>query len=226
MKRFLPILPLLLFCVMTALAAFIATEDFESYSVAAELNGGSGGTNWTGNWTGTSGQWTVQTAPSGMTGKAARNEAVSTPIRRSFTAITAGPISFKMRTNTATPGEFCGCVLEESGTPRMYVRFGPTGNIEIYNETAMAYQTIAAYSANTVYTITIDFDDAAQPDLYRAKVDAGSYTAYKGTAGAYTNIGTVRLECDPSPSWFDDIVPPAAGSAIVPILTSQWRQRR
>jgi len=195
--------------------AFISTEDFDSYSIADDLNGKTGGTNWSDAWAGTVATWSIQTAPSGgQGGLAAKNTVANDTMLRNFTAITVGTVSIRMRCSITNPNDFLGGVLRDSGgTPRMFVRFGPTGNVEIYDSGIASYVSIVAYSADTWYTVDIDFDTVAQPNLYRARVDGGTYSGYKTVdGGSYANIQCIRLDASATGTrdfWVDDIKPPS-----------------
>jgi len=230
MKRPLLISILIVTVALTAWAAFVSTENFDSYTTGANLNGSSGGTGWGNNWSGTNGEWTVETAPAGMSGKAARNTIVNGVMQRGLSAsITAGTVRVNMQISITNPNDFMGVVLQDSGlTARMYVRFGPTGNLELYDSGTTSYVSFGTYSANTTYTIDIDFDDSAQPDKYRARVNGGTYSGYKTVdGGAYSNIGGVRIDGSATGTrtlWIDDITTPPTGSAIPTLLMSRRRR--
>ena len=85
-------------------------------------------------------------------------------------------------------------ILRSAGAGKMYVVFQTDGNIKVYNGTTSVYDTIQAYSANTWYRIGIEFDDAAQADLYRVNVDGGAFSAWKGTNGTYATIDEFHFD--------------------------------
>jgi len=192
--------------------AFTAIENFDSYSIADDLNTKFGGSDWSSSWSGTAATWSIQTAPAGgQGGLAAKNTVIGSDMRRDFTSTQAGTVSVGMRTSITNPDDFLGVVLRQTtgGTARMYVRFGPTGNIEIYDHGTTSYVAIVSYSANTWYTVDIDFDNVAQPNLYRARVNQGTYSAYKTVdGGSYSDIATIRLDGSATGTrdfWIDDI---------------------
>jgi len=215
MKRATLVISILLFAVLTVLAAVISTDNFDSYTPTNDLNTLNGGSGWTGAWAKiTGGAMTIETAPAGgQGGNAVRSisATVDTQYSRAVTAITVGTVRFRMRTTIANPNNFSGAVLRESTNGRMYIRFGPTGNLEIYNNTGATYESIQAYSVDTWYTIDINFDNAAQPNLYRAAVGGGAYTAYKTVnGGSYTNVDDMMLDDSATNAhtfWVDDIRP-------------------
>jgi len=232
MKRLLFISTLLLLLVLTALAAFISVETFDSYSTSSDLLGANGGSGWTGAWTaGGGGDWIVGTAPAGgQGGNAVKNVGVNAfEMIRGFTAITSGTASWRAYLTITNPDDFMGVVLMEGATGKMFVRLGPAGNVEIYDSAIPAYVTVAAYSASTWVTIDIDFNAGTQPNLYRARVNNGTYSGYKTVeTGSYTNIDGIRLESTDTgvrDFWIDDIKTPSAASSVVPILNSLRRRR-
>lgn len=178
--------------------AWVATDNFDSYTVTEDLNGKNGGSGWSGAWTLVGGAMTIQVAPAGMSGNAVRCiDADSEYTRNVASAVTVGTMSFKFRTNSTAPGGNFVFKLREGGTSRMFFRANTTGDFQIFNGNTTVYDTIQAYAADTTYTITFDFDNVAQPNKYRIKVDAGSYTTYKDVSGlAYTNIDQVSLDAE------------------------------
>ncbi len=183
---------------------WVATDNFDSYSAGSTLNGDSGGSGWTGNWTVTGGTVTTETAPAGgQGGIAARVSSATGYANRVYSGISAGTCRFRMQVSTTTPTDFTGIILDS----KCYVRFGNNGQIQRYNGTTLSYENIQAYSANTWYTIDIDFDDATQPDKYRVRVDGGTYTSWAGTNGAYTTLTNFAINVDGTTYtfWVDDI---------------------
>jgi hypothetical protein len=114
-----------------------------------------------------------------------------------------------MRISITNPDDFSGVVLHNAADSLIYIRFGPTGNIEAYNNTGAIYVSQGAYSINTWYTISVDFDHANFADQFRVKVDAGAWSARYSTADTLAN-GINRLRIDDSATtahtfWLDDI---------------------
>lgn len=206
-----------------------ATENFDSYTVDADLNGGSGGSGWSGNWSLVSGTITTPNAPAGgQGGNAAKSTGLGGEDRynRAISAITAGTVRFRARLNTTTPNIEVMVRLLESGTARMAIQFD-AGNIKINNNGTL--ETIQAFSADTWYTIDVDFDDSAQPNLYRARVDGGTYTAYKTTiGGGYTNIDAFQINHGSTGAaeefWVDAIEPTPSTTSATVLLAGRRRR--
>lgn len=198
----------------SAQAAWVATDDFDGYTLSADLNTLNGGSGWSAGWVdGGGGTMTIETAPAGgQGGKAVRSNSatVSTIYHRTVTsAVTAGTVGFRMRVSISNPNDFVGVWLSSTTTGHMYIKFDSDGNIKIFNGTGSTYDTIQAYSVDTWYTIEIDFDDAAQNDLYRARVNGGSYTSYKLVNNtSYASINRFNIEDSATGAhtfWLDDI---------------------
>lgn len=212
-----------LIVIRIAFAAWTATDDFDGYTTSADLDTQSGGANWAAAWAKLSGgAMTIETAPAGgQGGKAVRSQSatVDTQYDRTITAITAGTMGIRMRCSITNPNDNVAVKLKDGAVVYMAVRFGPTGNFEIFN--LNVYESMGvSYSVDTWYTVEIDFDDAAQPNLYRARINGGTYTAYKTVNGGdYAQIDRINLDdsaTNAHTAWFDDIglagTPPAEGN--------------
>lgn len=197
--------------------AWVATENFDSYSIGANLNTQNGGSGWTAAWAVTSGTITTETAPAGgQGGLAARNNVqATTRYSRTFTGVSTGIVSWRMRlsVNSFTSNDI-GFRLAKTtiGDWRCAVQFGATGNIEIWNNDVAGFQTIQAYSANTWYTGEIELNSVSQANKYRARIDGGTWTDWKTVlGGTLTDVDMVALEDqatgDPHEMWWDDIKP-------------------
>lgn len=201
--------------------AWTATEDFESYTIGNNFAGGTGGSNWTGAWTDRGGStWTVETGPTGAEGtKSARCIATSnnTNYSRDYTAISEGSASWQMRLSTTTPNADQGVFLGTTVSGKMFVRFGSTGNIEMYDGDLVGWASIQAYSADTWYRIDVEFDAAGQPNKYRVRVDSGTWTAWTTVYGStYETVERLTMENSSTNAhtfWVDDIRATTAGSA-------------
>ena len=171
--------------------AWVAEDLFNSYS-DGDLNTLNGGSNFTAAWVADTAA-DVQGSTINEGAKAIQFGAFATDgiARRDFTAVTAGTMYFSVRLSQ-TNKDFAFS-LRESGTGRMFIRFGADGNIAIFDNAS--YTTIQAYSADTWYRIGVDFDNSGQPNLYRANVDNGSFTAYKTVSGgSYTNVDRLQFD--------------------------------
>lgn len=194
---------------------WIATDNFDSYSTGQNLDSDNGGSNWSAAWVQVSGgTMTVETAPAGMSGNAVRSltATANTKYSRLMAGINAGMVTFKMQISITDPNDFVGVVLRDADeVGYMFVRFGPTGNLEIFDNGLGDYQSLGTYSADTTYTIDIEFDDNVQPNNYRARVDGGTFSNwFQVNGGSYTTIE--RFAFDDSATnahtvWYDDIGP-------------------
>ncbi len=192
-------------------AAWSATDNFDSYTVGVDLETLNGGTSWSGAWTKQAvGTQTIQLAPSGgQGGNAVRSASLTaSAYDRTFANITSGTVSFRIQISNTSPDDFSGVELKEGTNFIMHVKIAG-GQLQRYNGTTPAYENIQAVSANTWYTVDIQFDDAAQPDKYRVRVDGGAWTGWGGTNGAYTNINRFAIEDSSIVTslnlWIDDI---------------------
>jgi len=196
--------------------SWVATEDFDSYSATADLNAQNGGTGWSSGWDlFDGGAWTVETAPAGgQGGNTARCAAnvTNTKYRRALTSTTTeGTLQWQMRINRTDPNAFTAVVLTSdhgSGSiPYISCSFSADGQIQIYNGNGDVFVNLQAYSADTWYTITLDFNSTQ----YRAKVDSGSYSSFVDIDnGPMTSIGSIMLWCSATNTttfYVDDIRP-------------------
>lgn len=187
---------------------WVATDNFDSYSSGASLDGASGGSGWTGNWTALFATTnTAETAPSGGQGGMCYRSNTSTGqsfLTRAFSAISAGTIRFRIRVTDTSPNNFVGVIIESSGSGVFYVRING-GNIQYYDG---VYNTIQAVSADTWYTVDIDFDDATQNNKWRIRIDEGSWSSWVSSAIAFTTVDTFRIDKSATTSmtlYVDDI---------------------
>jgi len=191
---------------------WIAEDNFESYS-NGDLNGGSGGSNWSTNWAGST-DFDVQDTVVNEGSKAVKvthGNGENFDMVRTFSGISAGVVYVDVRRSTNSNGNFY-VILREGATSRVFIRFGADGNISIYDHDITDYQTIQAYSADTWYRLGIEFDDASEAEKARANIDNGTWTSwYTVNGGSYTNIDTIRFNATDSSSdvdaYFDFIGP-------------------
>lgn len=177
---------------------WIATDDFDSYTPGAALHGANGGTDWAAAWVTSGTSWTTETAPAGgQGGVCLRNVFASGEFQayRDLAAISSGILSFQIRLSSATPpADYIEAGLYDTGGGvfRMQVRFHESGEIQISNDTV--YEAIQSFNADTWYTIDLNFDDTAQPDQYRARVNTGTWTGWKSVNfPPYTSVDRFRL---------------------------------
>lgn len=207
--------------------AWSATENFDSYSAGTELTG-SGGTGWSAAWARYNGTGTItnETAPAWMTSIAARHNATAgASYRRSLTtAVTVGTVRFVMSISTTTPSDFAGVILQDTSAGKMYCKFGTT-DIQVFNNDTGVYESVfAGYSVDTAYTIDFDFDNVAQANKYRVRVNNGTYSAWKTVnGGTYTSITQFAIDAsltnNPHTFWAEAIAAtpfvPATGKSYL-----------
>lgn len=177
---------------------WLATDNFDSYTLGNTLNGGAGGSGWgANNWTEGTAAVTVSTAPGGTGSQGGGaffvNADPNFSYSRAFSNITAGIASWLFRLNTATPADAIFFFLTETGTAKGIISVDPDSNVKIFDGTSRT--NIGTYLADTWHKITVEFDDAAQPNAFRAKLDAGVFSAWQPAAngGTYTNINGLKI---------------------------------
>ena len=195
--------------------AWIATENFESYADNDDLNTKAGGTNWTGNWAVIAGAGTVQNTPTLEAGLCAEETGTNDVVRRTFTAVTDGIVSWIMRRDDLTTPGVGGVLLQNntSGNGLLAVNFTGT-NIDLVGTTTVSI--LASPSTNTNYTIHLHIDRAN--NRYRARVGSNEWSAYVTEQGNEDpDRFVMRFQDSPSGSmWIDDIKAgsdPASASA-------------
>lgn len=176
--------------------AWTAEDNFDSYA-DGDLTGENGGSNWGAAWSGDT-DFDVQGTVVYQGAKAVIEAAgAAGSINRQLGSnITAGTVYVAMRASGTggALGDMVTFLQDSGGTNRMAISFDG-GNIRINNNGT--YETIGTYVANTWYVIGFDFDNVAQPNLYRCNIDGGTYSVYKTVVGgSYTNIGFFKLEGD------------------------------
>lgn len=193
------------------------SETFDSLTTG-ELNGQD---SWSCNSTGI---YAVQTSVTAVSSAKAVKATVggsgSRLCSRGITGISQGIVEYYFRKSETNKSAYL--IMRESSAGKMYIHFDTSGNITMY-EGGVGYQTIQAYSANTWYKVTVEFDDSAQADKYRVKIDNGSYTAWRSVNGTYTNIDQIDFT-DGSANqtyYFDEICPEGGcggGAEETPII--------
>jgi len=192
---------------------WIATENFDSYTIGNDMNTLNGGSGWTGAWTSTgAGEGVIVAAPSGMTTNAAEMLWITGDggdAQRSLSLLTDGIVSFQMR--AAQTDRLARFTLAESGVgSKAYIRFDSDGNIKAVGS---ASNTLQAYSANTTYRILIKFGHTA--GNFAVSIDGGAYSADFDMSGTGSNVNLVTLvneNVTTSSFFFDDI---KSGATVV-----------
>lgn len=206
---------------------WVATESFEGYTVGVDLADQSvpGGSGWAGGWTDNGiGHWTAENLGGSRVARCGANTNNTHAYRTLATPAADGALTWRMRIDVTNPSDFAGVTLDE-GAPdgsnaRCYIAFAGDGLIKIYDNASGYISLGVAYSANTWYTIALQFD--AVTNKYRAKVDSGPWSAWVlVNTATLTTITHIRLDCSsvPSPTvelLVDDIQPYFPSPARVP----------
>lgn len=166
--------------------AWVATDNLESYSNAASLTGGAGGSGWTGNWAGLlAGGFTITTADFAPFGSSTRS-ASATGNNGSSRALT----SISSSGGSVEYGFWCkntGGVTEnwyhygKAGTSARILMGFETGNIIAYNG-GTPVVLLAAYSTSTWYYVQIRFG-----------VTTDKFNAFVNTTGSTTD--SYSIDC-------------------------------
>lgn len=166
-------------------------QDFESLSTG-DLNGQD---SWTGS---TDYDVTTTTACGG-------SKSVSVAIGGSQSIVRTLPAevqdgNFYIRVKrTGTDNGDAFVLLKEDSTNRVFIKLGENGDIEGYNGTAYI-DLLTSYSADTCYTLNVEFNDSTQPDQWRARVHNGSswgaFSSWIGVNGTYGSIHSIAFDTD------------------------------
>lgn len=166
------------------------SEDFDSYTTGISINGLNECGGWTQSWVLDSGTVTIETAPSGMTGKAMCQSALAAAgAHRLFTAHTGSfTISFKAVLSVTNPNDYIyPYLVDQAGSIQARFFFSPaSGNIVTDTQTI-----VATYGANTVYAFDVEFDTAGHPGQYRVRANGGSFTNWEDAQSSFTSIAGI-----------------------------------
>lgn len=158
--------------------AWVATDNFDSYS-NGDLNGGSGGSSWSTNWSGST-SFDVQGTTVYQGSKAITNtNNGEVSIQRTFSAVSDGVVYFAVRKTSNSAGGFLISLRNSSDSSRGYVFFDNSSNIIAGTGTVLS-----GYSANTWYVIRLTFN--ATLGTYSAAYSTDAF----GTAGTFSADST------------------------------------
>ena len=177
-------------------------ETFDTFATGQPLHGQGGWTRW--NASGEA-NYKIQT----YLGSKVAEVAIIThsTITRDLPApLTRGGFKVVMGKSTSADGRTdVGFMLKDSnGSARMYARLGGDGHISIYDHAIAAYRPILRdYTAGTLYEINIEFDQAAEPNKYRARARAkgasveGPWSPWSVVnGGVYERMTTLAFDTD------------------------------
>lgn len=186
--------------------AWVATDNFESYS-NGDLNGGNGGSGWSGAWSGST-VFDVTDANTPANGSkhissVLESDSEVTIDRSLTTAVTSGTMYISIRINR-TAGQRRANVYIYRGTTllaRIFFYDGNVGTTTIdalyWNGSTNAWQNLASGITNNTYTrIGIEVDNGTQGNKYRVSVNNGtpsSWLTFVSNASMSTGIDKVTL---------------------------------
>lgn len=174
-----------------AAVSWTYTQDFEGLS-NGDLNGQD-------SWTGST-DYDVQSTVACGNSKAVSISIIgSQSIVRTLPAeVQDGDFYIQVRRTGTSDGD-AFVLLKEDSTNRVFIRFGEDGDISGYNGTDYV-DLLAGYSANTCYTLNVQFNDSTQPDQWRARVHNGSawgsFSSWLGVNGTYGSIHSIAFDTD------------------------------
>ena len=209
--------------------AFNATENFESYADEDELNGKTGGTGWSAGWSITANRVKVDTATAYEGTKSALSINAAVDFTRVLTTPQSEASVYAAWVATASGGWYFK--PSTGGTDVGYVTPNAVGGkISIYDNNPGSWVDLGAYSDDVWYPVNIEWDDAGQPDLYRARRYAsgawGSYSAWVDTIAAYSTIDRLNFSFTGTTAKLDTICGTditaggcAAAATVVPLST-------
>lgn len=180
--------------------AFAGNDDFESYTSGNDLNGGSGGSGWSANWTASSTHVKVQNSTVYEGSNAADIDCPSgeNTAVRTFTA--TGDVSIYVAAQKGTQaGSNASIALLNGSNWFCYISFLGTGNIIHYYSPSWTSETlVTGYSASQWYVFNIEVDSTSQSNKFRTRVHDGtswgSFTAWRAAqTAATTTVDRVRM---------------------------------
>lgn len=203
--------------------AFTPTDDFESYSVGGDLNGGSGGSDWSAAWSGSTAFDIQNTVVAEGTQAVIENAQSGEPsIGRTFSGITDGVCHSSIR-RSVTDKDVMDTWLSEGGIAEgnrvCGIDFDSAGNILQMGATNTAIDT---YSANTWYAIDVEFD--CSTDQFRVSIDEGTYSSWFDFRTSETTLTGMIFrkgaDGNTSTNYWDDIRNGASsnGESVNPII--------
>jgi hypothetical protein len=206
---------------------FNAQDNFDTYTVGANLTSLNGGSNWTTAWVDSSPaapQPMTIASVAGFSGNAVSADgAADRAAYRTFNAFNQGTGYVQMAAATASgmTGR-CEFGFYAAGTSRLGGIIFLNGNIQLENTSPGTYTTLQSYTANSVYTLNWQFDAIAQPNKYRVAINGGSFSSWTTMPNTYSTIDTVSLRNAASGTtcYFDSIGPNAPTGGSAPTLSS------
>lgn len=192
--------------------AWIFEDDFESYTVDAALNGQGG-------WSGDTTFYVRDATPAAYEGSQyAEIDGVSNDVMENdITAETDGIVYVSLLNSKGT-ADVCDYRIHATATIQIYLQMlEASNNIRIYDgDTAGWWDLQSGYTASQWYRIGIELDYTT--DDYRANIDGGTFSAWKGMWNVGTQANRLRFNSQALAGKyaFDYISPNAtAGGAVI-----------
>lgn len=198
------------------------TENFDSYTDGASLDGANGGSGWSSAWViggGVIAPWTSDTAPVGGQGGLALHTSttlVGNPqISRTIAPISSGTIHYRFNFSDVVSGHSARIYIQDStntggavNANRIAILLNATGMGTIGASDGSTYVTnIGTFAASTWITIDIKFDNALG-NVFQVSVNGGPYSGNFASGGSLTHVdtfGVLSEETSPNDLWVDDI---------------------
>jgi hypothetical protein len=133
--------------------------------------------------------------------------------RRPFSALYSGIFRCRMKIDITNPsssvGPILGYSIDEGDGGKFFVRFSPTGYLQVWDYDITSYSDIQPYVVNTWYRVYMEWDTTNHANRYRVKIDDGSWTGWVlANASTYSYIDFMRirdLATNTHEFWLDDI---------------------
>jgi len=162
-----------------AVAATIAEDDFESYSLGG-LNGENGGTGWSSAWSATG--FEVVSGESPTDTNSVETTATNEPIAERTTDPQTHFVMTWDQKVSATGGNTFGVRIRGGGQTKSSFNFNNDGTISL-NGTGEG-----TWDADTWYNIQLEFD--ADTDMSRIKIDGGSWSSWVANVNIADDVDT------------------------------------
>lgn len=198
--------------------AWVAEETFESYSDTADINGGSGGSGFAGNWYRSGGSIVCTTAAAFEGSKSASGTSAGLSSQNYQRQLSAdfsgyGVIYVAMRRTSNSSGSMRWNFRSTGDSGRVSVYMASDGYIKLKSETAGTTQNIMAYSANTTYVVRISVNTST------GVATAAASAAIYGSAGSFSpECTSVSFTTGDWRYILIDLDPDGAGSGV----TNYW----
>lgn len=175
---------------VTAANAWIAKENFDSYTAGASIDGDAGGCGWSGNWSLITGTVTTENSPAGgQGGKAISSGLLVAQANRAFTSIDNSVVHFQFYSTDATALNERDVTFNGAGTSRFSFRINVSTGGRYYASDGTSYNTdLGAFTTNAWHTVDIKFGHVA--GKFAISFDGGAYSADNNATGGISAVDT------------------------------------